>query len=63
MAVGTITTFLSRLCGGELYIARLIFNAIFLSRLCGGELGSRHLSHGRQFLSRLCGGEQKTTRK
>ena len=49
--------FLSRLCGGEHTVARLVACLTFLSRLCGGELLAEQLFLLLIFLSRLCGGE------
>ena len=34
-----VLAFLSRLCGGELFLTFLDVPHSFLSRLCGGELG------------------------
>ena len=53
-----ITAFLSRLCGGEPWMARYDQRAYFLSRLCGGELGFTRPLLRTFFLSRLCGGER-----
>ena len=49
--------FLSRLCGGESTIAKLMLTNHFLSRLCGGESILLKYIAQEMFLSRLCGGE------
>ena len=52
-------TFLSRLCGGEVFIVSGAISTKFLSRLCGGEVCSHPSGAYPLFLSRLCGGEEK----
>ena len=52
-----LTKFLSRLCGGEVMLERMIKPLTFLSRLCGGEEVSPEWLIDGIFLSRLCGGE------
>ncbi len=49
--------FLSRLCGGEQGISKVVSKLGFLSRLCGGELFTSENRKRNVFLSRLCGGE------
>ena len=52
-----VSKFLSRLCGGEYFVAPVNETAEFLSRLCGGELAVTPRIASANFLSRLCGGE------
>ena len=52
-----MTSFLSRLCGGEDQQYQEMLGICFLSRLCGGEVSSVSGLGRDFFLSRLCGGE------
>ena len=52
------STFLSRLCGGEVVTVSLDCPIHFLSRLCGGEALRLTSIIVSSFLSRLCGGEE-----